>query len=198
MNLHLVWGGPVGPSLIPSDPESLAALDQPGVYLRTKRYEGGRVVAYVGQSRQLLTRFDQHVVNALGLTQPLRDSRGRPAYDADFASRLAAYNDLERAAKLACEEARRTRFYHALCVDGFDPDHLDLVEGELMRRVERRLAAHAGCPALENRIAAPGADADTTYRIESDFTGLGVDDRGLLETLVGREPMLVGAAWASA
>ena len=65
MELTLHWRGPVGPGRFPESDAELEAMAGAGVYLRVKRYAGGRTVSYVGQSRRLLTRFDQHIRDIL-------------------------------------------------------------------------------------------------------------------------------------
>ena len=57
MDLSLCWRGPVGAGNFPTDPESVDAINQAGIYIRLKLYEGGRTIAYVGQSGHLMTRF---------------------------------------------------------------------------------------------------------------------------------------------
>jgi hypothetical protein len=189
MDVTLAWTGPVGPGLFPETPEALAALDGAGVYVRVKTYAGGRRVAYVGQSRQLLTRFDQHLVNTLGLVYSLRDEAGAPVFSGDLGARLAAYGALPEIAVLARDEAMRMRFYCAFCEDRFDEDHLDLVEGLLMQRVEANIIAGAH-GASENRIAAPAASVDAPLVFLSDFDALEGPDQVLLGELIGAEPLL--------
>ena len=79
MQLTLVWRGPVGPGQFPEDGDGLAALAAPGVYLRIKRYDGGRTVSYVGQSTRLVVRFDRHLRDILTFTAALRDDAGAVA-----------------------------------------------------------------------------------------------------------------------
>jgi len=61
MSVTLTWEGPAGPGCFPDDPLVFARLCEAGVYLRVKSYDGGRLVAYAGQSVALLARVDQHL-----------------------------------------------------------------------------------------------------------------------------------------
>ena len=79
------WPGPVGPGRFPDDSETLGAMQAPGVYLRAKAYDGDRVVGYVGQSQNVLSRIDQHLAGLLSLQQTLRDAMGRIVSRGDFA-----------------------------------------------------------------------------------------------------------------
>jgi len=65
MELTLCWQGPIGPGLFPEAGDDLAALAVSGIYLRVKRYDDDRTVSYVGQSKQLIVRFDQHLRDIL-------------------------------------------------------------------------------------------------------------------------------------
>ena len=135
MKLELHWCGPYGAGHFPEDSEAMAELLRAGVYLRVKSYARGRNVAYVGQSKQVLARIDQHVGAVLGLGHGLRDESGRMVFTPAFDARLRALNDIEKVAQLALAEARRMRFFCAFCDDGFDSDFLGLVEYLLMQRL---------------------------------------------------------------
>ncbi len=188
MRLHLAWRGPLGPGAFPVDDAALEALDEPGVYLRVKRYDNDRLVAYVGQSRHLLARIDQHLVNTLGLAYPLRDAAGRPVFRGDFRERAHGYNALAEAAALALAEASRTRFYYALCDADFELEYLNAVEHLLMTRVAARITCSEARLAGENRVAAPGDDAACS--IGWDLARLAPADAALLERLLGAAPIV--------
>ena len=187
MIVDLTWRGPVGPGCFPDDPHALETLLEAGVYLRVKTYDAGRTVSYVGQSKSLLTRFDQHLTSLLGLLYPLRDGTGRPAMRGEFGERLAAYNDLDTAAALALAEARRMRFYYALCEHSFDIDHLTLAEAALKTRIERNLGS-AGAD-IENRQGISPGDGWEETILENDFTELAEPDRVLLTGILGTDPI---------
>ena len=119
MNLELNWRGPYGAGLFPQTLEAMAELLNAGVYLRIKRYAGERTVAYVGQSKQLLARMDQHVSAVLGLDHALRDETGRVGFLPAFDARFRSLNDIETVVGLALADARCMRFFCALCDDGF-------------------------------------------------------------------------------
>jgi hypothetical protein len=191
MNITLAWNGPVGVGRFPSDPSALEALDAPGVYLRVKTYAGGRTVSYVGQSKSLLVRIDQHLTSLLGLLYPLRDDAGAPLGRGDFADRVRAYNDIDATAAAALAEAKRMRFYLAPCDDtlGFRDDHLNLVEGALKSRIERQAAARAGADECENIQGVPVADFDDVVAIVGDFSALAPEDAETVATVVGAAPI---------
>ena len=184
MTVTLTWEGPVGPGRIPNDPLIFENLCAAGVYVRIKTYEGGRYVAYAGQSVSLLARFDQHMSAMLSLASPLRDGSGNIIFTGDAGARMDAYNDLEHVSALAAADAGRVRFWFARCDDYFHTEHLNLVEGLLQRRLALRLSD------IENAVAAPGAmPDDVPDRWENDFSGLGTADRDILTELLGGEAL---------
>ncbi len=196
MHLVLNWSGPVGPGSFPSDPLGLEALAQPGVYLRVKRYDRGRTVGYVGQSRNVVVRIDQHLTQALGLLYPVRDALGVVRSRGDLAARLMAYNDLEKTARLAAEDAGRTRFYVAACGEDFDADHLSLAEGALKRRMEARLAAVPDAAAVENQKGITLPEDAMEVVIENVFDALAPADRDVVLGLLGDAPIELAALLA--
>ena len=196
MRLTLVWQGPVGAGLFPDDEAALEALRGPGVYLRIKSYRQGRTVSYVGQSRQLLTRIDQHLTAMLSLQTPLRDDDARTIFSGDAGARLAAYGDIEAAAGAATAEVLRTRFYVALCDEDFAPERLDLVEGALKTRLEQRIAAGAGLSACENVQGIPADPFADIAEIAQDTGVLVPRDAEIVARALGTEPIRVDAALA--
>ena len=185
MKLELHWRGPYGAGLFPETPEAMEGLLGAGVYLRIKRYAGGRTVAYVGQSKQVLARMDQHVSAVLGLAHVLRDESGQVVFTPAFDVRLRGLNDIETVAGLALAEARRMRFFCAFCDDGFDSDFLGLVEYLLMRR----LAESGSGGTAENINHPPVAEFDTEVTVESEFSALAAPDGKLLHGLIGDAPL---------
>ena len=184
MSVSLDWQGPVGAGRIPDDPLIFENLCQAGVYLRIKSYDGGRIVAYAGQSVSLLARFDQHLSSMLALAAPLRDAAGSVVFSGDAAARLEAYGDLDPVSSLAAADVQRVRFFYALCDDYFHTEHLNLAEGLLQRRIAHRIAD------VENAVAAPvGMPDDVPDRWENDFGALDAADRDLLSNLLGDEAM---------
>lgn len=192
MRIDLTWRGPVRPGCFPDDPHALETLLDPGVYLRVKSYDRGRTVSYVGQSKSLLTRFDQHLTSLLGLLYPLRGDDGRAAFTGEFGARLAAYNDLDGAAALALAEAKRMRFFYAACGDDFDSDYLTLVEAVLKSRIERGVGAAADAFDIENRQGISAGDILEEITIESDFSELAETDRALVAGIIGADPIRLG------
>ncbi len=189
MKLELHWRGPYGAGLFPEESEGMEDLLRAGVYLRVKSYARGRTVAYVGQSKQVLARMDQHIAAILGLGHALRDDTGQAAFAPAFDARLRALNDIETVAGLAVAEAKRMRFYCAFCDDGFDSDFLGLVEYLLMQRLaENGLEGDA-----ENINRPPVAEFDTEVSIESEFGDLEITDQKLLSDLIGEAPLRVEA-----
>ena len=189
MKLELHWRGPYGAGLFPEESEGMEDLLRAGVYLRLKRYAHGRTVAYVGQSKQILARMDQHIAAVLGLSYALRDETGQTAFASAFDARLRALNDIETVAGLALAEAKRMRFYCAFCDDGFDSDFLGLVEYLLMQRLaENGLEGDA-----ENINRPPVAEFDTEVHVESAYGDLAPTDEELLRGLIGEAPLRVEA-----
>lgn len=188
MNITLAWSGPVGVGCFP---EEASALEGPGVYLRIKTYDGGRTVSYVGQSKSLLVRIDQHLTSLLGLLYPLRDAAGAPLGRGDFADRLRAYNDIDAVAAAALAEAKRMRFFVAACDEalGFHDGHLNLVEGALKSRLEREAAARAGVAECENIQGVPAADFEDVVAITGDFSALAPEDAETVASVIGAEPI---------
>ncbi len=194
MEQILAWQGPVGAGLFPDDEAALEALRGPGVYIRIKRYAGDRTVSYVGQSRSVLTRIDQHLTAMLALQTPLRDERGRTVFAGDAGARLGAYNDLEAASGAAAAEVLRTRFYVALCGEDFSDELLDLAEGALKARMEERVASGTGLAACENIQGIPQDPFADIVRIVLDTSALMPEDAELVERALGTEPIRVDAA----
>ena len=184
MSVALTWEGPVGPGHFPRDPLVFDRLCEAGVYLRIKAYDGGRLVAYAGQSVALLARFDQHLSAMLALATPLRDAGGAVVYSGDAGERLGAYEALPEYAALAAADAGRVRVFYALCDEYFHTEHLNLAEGLLQRRIAERMAD------VENAAAAPGRMPDDVPDIwENDFSGLDADGRETLTRLLDDAPM---------
>ena len=188
MAATLTWQGPIGPGAFPDDPLLFETLCTAGVYLRIKRYDGGRVVAYAGQSVSLLARFDQHLAAMLSLAAPLRDASGSVVFAGDAGARLEAYADLGTMAALAAADAGRVRFFYALCDDYFHQEHLNLAEGLLQRRIASRLSP--GLLAVENAVAAPARMPDDCPDVwENDCSGLDEPGRAVVKGLLGEMPM---------
>lgn len=194
MEQILAWQGPVGAGLFPDDEAALEALRGPGVYIRIKRYAGDRTVSYVGQSRSVLTRIDQHLTAMLALQTPLRDERGHTVFAGDAGARLGAYNDLEAASGAAAAEVLRTRFYVALCGEDFSDELLDLAEGALKARMEERVVSGTGLSACENIQGIPQDPFADIVRIVLDTSALMPEDAEPVERALGTEPIRVDAA----
>ena len=163
---------------------------QPGVYLRVKRYDRGRMVSYVGQSKSVLTRIDQHITQLLGLQHMLRDATGQVWMRADFESRLHCYRDISTAAQMAAAEAARMSFYWAHCDETFHVEHLGVAEAALKGRLEEIAVAANGLSTVENQQGVPVGALDEPVAIENDVSGLAPDDRALLLELLGEAPIL--------
>lgn len=194
MELDLCWQGPVGPGLFPEDRDALQALSVPGVYLRLKQYAGDRHVAYVGQSRNLLTRFDQHLRDILTFSVSLRDGAGNIVLARDGGNRPLAYNDLDTVLGAVRAEAARMRFIYALCSDGFDEEYLSLVEGTLKSRLEERLGG--AFLSVENQQGISRPDFGDDIVLTSDFTGLTPDWSTVLNEILGEEPVRIASKCA--
>jgi hypothetical protein len=185
MELVLQWRGPVGPGLFPGDIDGREALSAAGVYLRVKPYESGRLVGYVGQSKNLLQRFDQHLTQILSLNVPLRDETGLPV---DTGDRLSLLNALGESGPLALAEARRTRFFFARAEDGFDADYLTLLEAVLKERADAMLGG--ACENVQT-IAAGAFDHDLD--VIHDFSLLNADGLATIQSVIGADPIRIPA-----
>ena len=190
MKVSLLWNGPVGPGRFPSDPVALQDMFQPGVYLRVKRYDRDRVVSYVGQSKSVLTRIDQHITQLLGLQHVLRDSTGQVWMRGDFESRLHCYRDIATSAQMAAEEAARMSFYWAHCDETFHVEHLGVAEAALKGRLEDLAAAENALASVENQQGIPVGSLDEPVSIDNDVSALDDPDRRLLVRLLGTEPIV--------
>ena len=192
MKLTLQWRGPIGPGLFPEAGDALAALAAPGIYLRIKQYEGAggdaRRVSYVGQSKQLIVRFDQHIRDILTFSSALRDQTGEVALARDGASRYQAYNALEDVMALVTAEAARLRFYWAACEDGFDVAYLNLIEGALKARLEGQVAG-GGAFACENKQGIADGALEEDIVISHVFDDLEAADAALLTDLMAADPI---------
>ena len=196
MELVLAWQGPLGAGRFPDAEAAIEAFGAPGVYLRAKTYRKARTVSYVGQSRNVLSRIDQHLTAMLALQTPLRDAGGRTIFAGDAGARLAAYNDLPNASAAAAEEVLRTRFYVALCDENFSDQRLDLVEGALKARLEERIASGAGLAVCENIQGVPEDPFADIARIVQDTAALAPADAELVERALGSDAIRVDAALA--
>jgi hypothetical protein len=176
----------MGAGLFPEDLEGRDALNEPGVYLRVKQYEGGRVIGYVGQSKHLLQRFDQHLTGILSLNVTVRDETGQPACGPD---RLALFNALEDAGPLAVAEARRTRFFFAKARDGFDVDYLTLLEALLKARADQCLGG-----ACENIKSIAIGEFDHDIFVTHDFSMLATEEAEAVQFVIGVDPIEIQAA----
>ncbi len=194
MDIILTWTGAFGPGVFPKDRETLEAMQAPGVYLRVKAYDNDRVVGYVGQSQNVLSRIDQHLTGLLSLHQTLRDETGRIVSHGDFADRLGAYDDIGRAMALAAADAARMRFYVAYCDEAFEAERLNLVEGAIKDRMEDIAGRHAGLIEGENRQGIPADPFDGVVRIESDPSALDGVHAAIVERLIGAEAIEIAEA----
>jgi len=178
MELTLRWRGQVGPGRFPISGDALTALVAPGIYLRVKPYEGdgaaARTVFCVGQSKQLIVRFDQQFRDILTFSSALRNRTGTIALARDGANRYQTYNDLE-AMMAACE-------------DGLDAAYLSLIEGALKVRLKVRVAGGEAF-ACENKQGIEEAALDEDIVVSRVFDVLGTEDAILLADLMGGDPL---------
>lgn len=191
MKVTLDWDGPVGPGAFPAEPAALEPLLEPGVYLRVKRYANGRTVSYVGQSKTLLSRFDQHLTHMLSLQATIRDSAGAVLTRGAVDERLRGYGDVVAAAATAAEDAARTRFYWAACNDSFIVEDLSVTEAALKMRLETLAATRGGLTVNENIQAIPFGALDEPVFIDNDFSALDAGGRALLLDLLGDDAIVI-------
>ena len=195
MELTLYWQGPIGPGLFPEAGDDLAALAVSGVYLRVKQYDDGRTVSYVGQSKQLIVRFDQHLRDILTFSSALRDRTGAIALARDGVNRYQAYNALGSVMTLVSDEAARLRFYWASCEDGFDEAYLSLTEGALKARLEEKVA-DGDAFACENKQGIGEGEFDEDIIVTHVFDNLETADAALLGDLIGNDPIYLSVPLA--
>lgn len=190
--MRLSWRGPLAPGTFPADSEAFAALLVPAVYLRVKRYASGRAVVYVGQTRTLLARIDQHLGQLFSFAVALRDDDGRVVFRGEAGERIAAFNDLDRLATLALAEGRRLAFFWAPCDAAFPDDALALAEAALKARLEERALGRAGL-AVENRNRVPVGAIEAPIAFDLETDALGEADREFLDDLLGADALVLGA-----
>lgn len=188
MDLYLYWRGPVRSGNFPIEADAIEIINQPGVYLRLKLYENERVIAYVGQSMHLVTRFDQHLTRLLSLQQTLRDGDGLAVEFQNAENRFATLNEIKAVGPMAIEEALRTQFYFALAQDGFDADYLTLIEARLKARAEDLMQEKP-----ENIQTINPGEFDHNISIISDFSNVDAVGRTVIESVVGATPIEIGA-----
>ena len=186
MDLNLFWRGPLRSGSFPTDPESIENLNQVGIYLRIKLYKNGRTVSYVGQSRALISRFDQHLTRLLSFRQPLRDANGLVLEHCSVENRFVILNGIAEMAPLAIEEILRTEFYFALAQDGFDINYLTLIEAMLKERAENIIRQP-----LENIQNINPGEFDHEISIVSDFSNVDVRGVELIKGIIGNTPIKI-------
>lgn len=186
MDLTLRWCGPMGAGRFPEDIDGRAAMEVSGVYLRIKSYRSGRLIGYIGQSRNLLQRFEQHLTQMLSFNAVIRDETGLPVGTPD---RLALFNALDEAGPLAVAEARRTRFYFARAEDGYDIDYLTLLEALLKAEADKNLGG-----ACENIKAIAAGAFDHDIAVIHDFSMLADEASAMVRSVVGGDPIHVPSA----
>jgi hypothetical protein len=186
MRLSLEWRGPLRAGALPVAPDALAALDIPAVYLRVKRYANGRVIAYVGQSRHLIARIDQHIAQLLALQSALRDETGEPRLTGSAIERFDALNRLDETLALVRGELDRLSFYYAPCPE---PAALGVLEHLLKTRIEERVVSLSlfGC---ENRNAISFV-CEESIAAENILDALEPPDRDLVASLLGDQDLVV-------
>ena len=182
MRLTLAWHGPLGAGNLPVAANDIAALDVPAVYLRLKRYDNGRVIAYVGQSRHLIARIDQHIGQLLALQTAVRDAAGEARLAGNAIERFAGLNRLDETIALVRDELARLRFFYAPCEDA---EALGLLEHLLKARIESR-TAHC-----ENRNAISFAPLEDSVTVENLFDALAPADRETVAMLLGEDALIL-------
>ncbi|HEY5608786.1 MAG TPA: hypothetical protein VIM38_10660 [Alphaproteobacteria bacterium] len=185
MRLSLEWRGPLRAGALPAAADAIAALDIAAVYLRVKRYANGRVIAYVGQSRHLIARIDQHIAQLLALQSAVRDETGEPRLSGSAIERFDGLNRLDETLALVKGELDRLSFYYAPCAE---PDALGVLEHLLKTRIEERAASLSlfGC---ENRNAISFA-CEESVAAANILDALAPADRDLVASLLGDEALV--------
>ena len=189
MDLHLFWRGPLQYGNFPTDLASFGTLNHAGIYLGLKLYNNGRTIAYVGQSRHLISGCDQHLTHILSLRQPLRDINGLVVEQYGVEYRFVVLNDIAGVRPMAIGEALPTQFYFALVYDGFDINYLTLIEAILKERAENIMREQ-----LENIQKITPGEFDHDNSMVSDFSHVYVGRCELIEVVIGNTPIEISTA----
>ena len=140
----------------------------------------------VGQFRNLISRFEQHLTRLLSLRQPLRDANRLVVKHCGTENRFVTLNDIAEMAPLAIEETLRTQFYFALGQDGFDINYLTLIEAMLKKRAENIMGEQ-----LENIQKINPEEFDHEISIVFDFSYVDVRECELIEEVIGNTPIQI-------
>ncbi|MCH7539109.1 MAG: hypothetical protein IH999_01715 [Proteobacteria bacterium] len=122
--VKLKWEGPIGIGNLPTDKKTLEGMQKPGIYIFTQEYPG-KLVAYAGNSKNILSRIQQHYGGYLGFTYWLRNGKGKREIGPDKG--FESLNQINKKYRLAMDEAKRLRFYYAI---------LESQEGRLVKPAE--------------------------------------------------------------
>lgn len=114
VKLTLKWNGPIFIGSLPEDEKTLGGMEKPGVYVYTKEYPK-KLVAYVGNSKNVLSRIQQHYGGFLGYTYSLRNKMGKQIFEPDKG--FESLNRIDKTYRVAREEAKRLRFYYSILED---------------------------------------------------------------------------------
>ena len=190
MDLTLVWRGPMVAGNFPGDVDAGLKLSTHGIYVRLKLYKSDRLVAYVGQLKNLLSRFEQHVTGVLSLVQQLRGDKGNSIkFSGDGDIRANTINNLKILGPIALSEAKRLRFIYALAEGGFDPNYLTLLESFLKHSADHNLKER-----MENVQSINPSEFDHEIKIYQNFSLLKEKTRLLVRQIIGPDPILIPAA----
>jgi len=190
MDLTLVWRGPMVAGNFPGEVDARSKLSTHGIYMSLKLYKSDKVIVYVGQSKNLLSRFEQHVTGVLSLVQQRRDDEGNPIEFSGVGNlRANLMNNLEFWGPTALCEVKRLHFLYALAEDGSDPDYLTFLESFLKNRLEDNLKE-----TLENVQSINPGEFDHDIKIHQDFSLLNERNSFLVGRVIGAGPALIPAA----
>lgn len=114
VKLTLKWNGPIFIGSLPEDEKTLGEMEKPGVYVYTQEYPE-ILAAYVGNSKNVLSRIQQHYGGFLGYTYWLRDEMGEWKFRPDKG--FESLNRIDKTYRVAREEAKRLRFYYSILED---------------------------------------------------------------------------------
>ena len=188
MDLTLNWRGPIGAGNFPIKTDLIEELNESGIYLRIKTYKNERNVVYIGQSRKLLSRFEQHIRNVLSFKQMLRDTMGHVGAQKEWQHPFLFLNNLPKLAPFALAEAKRVKFYFALSRDGFDEEYLFLIESVLKSRAEEIRQED-----VENIQNITSGEFDHDIQIFNDYSRVNKEGQKLIINTIGKKQIVITA-----
>ena len=118
MEIVLDWNGPlIVPQRLPHSQTYVDSLRGRGVYLWYREYPNGDLVAYVGKTNDVASRFEQWLVAILSMHCRVRTPDGGILGDYSQLGFFQRIMDLDESMEVAKSEVRLTRFHYAFTTD---------------------------------------------------------------------------------